>query len=66
MIKIKGEIDMNDDMITGEIIALNNVQNQIDTMVFEMKNKGLEKPQVFWMLEQYIKDSINDLNEVLE
>lgn len=47
---------MNEDMKSGAIIALQGVKEEIDTIIAELRRKGIDEPKGFSVLKGYIED----------
>lgn len=52
---------MNEDMENGAIIALQGVKEEIDTIISELKRKGIDEPNGFSVLKGYVEDRIKEL-----
>lgn len=46
---------------SGALLALLGVNEEINTIVSELKRKGIEEPKGFSTLKGYIEDRINEL-----
>lgn len=52
---------MNEDMKNGAIIALQGVKEEIDTIIAELKRKGIDEPKGFSVLKGYVEDRMKEL-----
>lgn len=52
--------NMNEDMKNGAIIALQGVKEEINTIILELRGKGMGVPRGFSILKGYIDDRMND------
>ena len=52
---------MNDDMKAGAVIALEGVREEINTILMELEQKGIDKPKGFIVLEGYVNDRIAEM-----
>lgn len=52
---------MNEYMKNGAIIALQGVKEEIDTIIAELKRKGIDKPKGFSVLKGYVEDRMKEL-----
>lgn len=52
---------MNEDMKFGAIVELQGVKEEIDTILHELKRKGIEEPKGFSVLQGYIEDRMTEL-----
>ena len=51
-----------EDIKTGMLLAYQSVREEMEKIKMELKRKGIEEPKVFSGLDQFISDSINDLD----
>lgn len=56
---------MNEDMKFGAIIELQGVKEEIDTILHELKRKGIEEPKGFSVLQGYIEDRLAEMESNL-
>lgn len=52
---------MNEDVKNGAIIALQGVKEEIDTIIAELKRKGIDEPKGFSVLKGYVEDRMKEL-----
>lgn len=52
---------MNEDMKSGAVIALQGVKEEIDTIIAELKRKGIDEPKGLSALKGYVEDRMKEL-----
>lgn len=55
---------MNEEMKMGMLIAYQGVKEEMDTVVNELRRKGIEKPKGFSVIEGFIEDSIKEIQSL--
>lgn len=54
---------MSEEMKFGMKIAYQSVKEEMDTIKAELSRKGIDEPKGFSVLEQFVKDSLNDIED---